>query len=105
MIEKICKSCNHRLSEYYQTGMLGCPDCYRAFRAEIESTLSNFQGGRFHVGKIPTVSNSERELLQTYHDLIKQKEIAGISGNFKQMAMLTKSIQALSEELKERGLL
>ena len=45
MVEKQCKSCGTRLSEFYNTSYLGCPDCYKYFRQEIIGAIGKIQGG------------------------------------------------------------
>ena len=31
MYDKVCKRCGRLLSDFYDTGMLGCEHCYEAF--------------------------------------------------------------------------
>jgi protein arginine kinase activator len=105
MYEKLCPKCGNRLSSFYKTGYLGCPHCYEEFNSEITATLRKFQGGTSHVGKKPKLTRIDRELLSDYQNYLKEKEIAGIEGRFKDMAKLNKIIEELSEELNRRGLL
>ena len=105
MYDKICKSCGTRLSEFYETGMLGCPDCYNAFRTEIISALKKVQGATTHIGKSPSFGGVDKELIAEYHHLIAEKERAGLEGRFSDMAKINSLIIELSDELKNRGLL
>ena len=106
MYDKICNNCGWTLSQYYATGMLGCPHCYKAFEKEIIPTLYKIQGKAFHVGKTPfNISNLDRELLSEYKRLILEKERATIEGRFSDIRELTKKILELSSELKNRGIL
>lgn len=105
MYDKVCKSCGTYLSTFYSTGMLGCPNCYKAFEKEITSTLYRVQGGTYHAGKRPSVSSLEKELLSEYKRLIKEKERATIEGRFSDIRELAEQILSLSEELKRRGIL
>lgn len=105
MYDKICRSCGRRLSEFYNTGMLGCPDCYNAFEPEIITALKKIQGRTFHVGKEPAITEEEKALLKRYKILLADKEKAGIEGRFKDMAELSHIINELAEELKKRGLI
>ena len=105
MYEKLCPVCGSRLSDFYKTGYLGCPHCYEEFNNEITATLRKFQGGISHVGKKPKLTRLDRELLSDYQNYLKEKELAGIEGRFKDMAKLNKIIEELSEELNRRGLL
>lgn len=106
MYDKICNNCGRALSQFYATGMLGCPHCYKAFEKEITSTLYKIQGKTFHVGKTPyNLSNLDRELLAEYKRLIMEKERATIERRFSDIRQLSKEILELSEELKNRGIL
>jgi len=105
MYDKICKSCGWRLSQFYNSGMLGCPECYKAFQREIEVALRDIQGSTIHVGKTPNVSGSDKELLSEYTRLLNEKEKAGLDGRFSDMAKIGRQIEELIKVLKERGLI
>ena len=106
MYDKICNYCGKRLSEFYETGMLGCPHCYKAFEKQVVSTLYKIQGKTFHVGKTPyNLSNEDRLLLLKYKSLISEKEKATLEGRFSDIRGLTNSILEISNELKSRGLI
>ena len=105
MIDKICNNCGTRLSEFYNTGMLGCPYCYKAFEKEIMPTLYKIQGKTYHVGKTPNVSSFDDDLLAEYQRLIIEKERANREGRFTEVRMLDEQLNALYNELKNRGIL
>ena len=69
MYDKYCKTCKTSLNSFYATGMLGCPNCYKAFGLEIELALKKIQGRTFHAGKTPSVSKLDRELISEYESL------------------------------------
>lgn len=104
MYDKYCKTCKTTLSSFYATGMLGCPNCYKAFEAEVEIALKKIQGRTTHVGKKPSLSKLDRDLLLEYQSLLKEKERAGLEGRFSDMRQLSEDILALKEELQKRGL-
>ena len=105
MYEKVCRSCGTRLSEFYNTGMLGCPDCYKSFGQEILVAIKNMQGATAHVGKKPRISNIDRELLKEYQVLLEAKEKAVLEERFTVVAELTRELHELQRELKDRGLI
>lgn len=106
MYDKICKHCGWALSKYYATGMLGCPDCYKAFNSEITSTLYKIQGKTFHVGKSPyDTTSSDRELIAEYNRLLSEREQATLEGRFDDIRPLSQQILEISRELKDRGIL
>lgn len=104
MYEKICKACGTRLSTFYQTFMLGCPECYRAFRQEILVSAKKVHGSTVHTGKVPKTESVDKELLMEYEMLIKEREDAILKGQFSRAKELAESIVELGEELKKRGL-
>lgn len=105
MYDKVCPVCGRRLSEFYNTSMLGCPGCYSAFEKEILLALKKIQGKQFHVGKTLENTALDRELLSEYQRLLKEKERAGIEGRFQDMCDLSEDILSLKAELKKRGLM
>ena len=105
MYDKICKACGTRLSEFYNTYMLGCPACYNAFKEEITLSVRKVHGSTFHTGKTPKTVGVDKELLMEYERLIKEKEDAALEGRFSRIKELSQQIIDLSEELKKRGLL
>lgn len=101
---KSCKICGYTLSRFYDTGLLGCPACYEAFKNEITAAVKNVQCGKtVHCGVSPDVEN--KRLLSRYKKLLEQKELALLERHFDVTADLTDEIFALSEELKVRGLI
>ena len=92
MYDKVCPVCGRRLSEFYNTSMLGCPKCYEAFRSEILVALRKIQGKDFHVGKAPEVNSLDKELLNEYQMLLKQKEQAALERRFQDMCAISEDI-------------
>ncbi len=105
MYDKVCRTCGTRLSEFYNTSMLGCPDCYQSFAQEINVALKKIQGATIHVGKKPKISGVDRNLLREYELLLKEKEQAGLAQDFSRVAELSEDIYELQLELKRRGLM
>ncbi len=105
MYEKYCEHCKTTLSDFYRTGMLGCPYCYRAFAKELPAVLIKLQGTDRHVGKRPKIAGLDKELLSEYARLKEEKEQAGLDRDFTRMAELSHDIFALKSELERRGLL
>ncbi|MFO0831190.1 MAG: UvrB/UvrC motif-containing protein [Phycisphaerales bacterium] len=49
-----CPSCRLTFAEFKQQGLLGCPECYRAFESQLMPLLERAQeGGQEHTGKRP----------------------------------------------------
>ncbi len=105
MIDKVCNQCGTSLSQFYATGMLGCPNCYKAFESEITKTLYKIQGKTYHVGKTPNLYSVDKQMLSEYKKLIAEKERATIEGRFSDIRILAEKIVILTKQLKERGIL
>lgn len=104
LYEKICPNCGTKLSQFMNTYMLGCPHCYQAFSVEIYDSLKKIQAKSYHTGKQPKLSGVERDLIEEYEYLLRQKEKAGEQHRFSDMAEISEQIFQLKEELKRRGI-
>lgn len=49
-----CLACGTTYEQFQSTGMLGCAQCYQAFRTPIEVMLKRMTGNLQHVGKTPS---------------------------------------------------
>lgn len=50
----VCPTCHLTFAQFRQAGVLGCPDCYRAFDGQLSPLLERYhEGGTHHVGKVP----------------------------------------------------
>ena len=105
MYDKVCGSCGTRLSDFYKTGMVGCENCYSAFKEEIRDAVVEIQFGDTHKGKVPPFSSEEKFLLFKYEKLFKDKEIAIMEGRFADVKAISAELIELKEQLKEKGLI
>ena len=105
MYDKVCKKCGTYLSDYYRTGMLGCPHCYAAFRTEIVKSLVKIQKGVKHEGKIPNLNSVDKELYAEYKRLLAEKEAAVLDSRFSDVKRLSDELIELKTELERRGLI
>jgi protein arginine kinase activator len=85
MLNRECQECGLKFVDFRNTGRLGCPHDYQAFREELTPLLENIHGETRHCGKTP------RRLPQT-----KQKE--------SEMMVLRKMLtQAVNKEAYEEA--
>ena len=52
--DRSCRRCQMRLADFKKTSRLGCPECYDAFSADLETLLENMHRTRRHLGKVPS---------------------------------------------------
>jgi protein arginine kinase activator len=50
----VCPACGTTYAQFRETGLLGCPECYRAFEGQLGPLLERaHEGGSAHAGKSP----------------------------------------------------
>ncbi len=51
---QVCMACKLTFAEFKHSGLLGCPECYKAFETQISPLVERAQeGGVRHTGKTP----------------------------------------------------
>jgi protein arginine kinase activator len=48
-----CSMCGMSFDDFRRIGKLGCPNCYRVFRDNLEPILRRLHGSTEHTGKVP----------------------------------------------------
>ncbi|WP_337740378.1 UvrB/UvrC motif-containing protein, partial [Allisonella histaminiformans] len=54
-----CPSCGTTYQDFRQSGKLGCPSCYEAFREKLRPLFQQAGGSHNHTGKGPKISISK----------------------------------------------
>lgn len=74
-----CPACHYTLEQYHENGMLGCPDCYKAFSSELLTFLDDPDvqaEARAHIGAhvqdTPALERGRLEVLM--HDAIRNED-------------------------------
>ena len=97
-----CSMCGMSFDDFRRSGKLGCPNCYRVFRDNLEPILRRLHGGSEHTGKVPArladeikttneierlkaelasaVENEQYEKAAELRDRIRELENSGKSG-------------------------
>ena len=89
---KVCSSCGMTLESFQKSGLLGCAQCYTAFRDEINHSIRYCQRSNQHCGRKPIVSSDLKyELVREQESFRSQLNVARREGDF-----------ALEEELSRR---
>ncbi len=73
-VPRACPACGTTLEEFRRTGLLGCADCYSAFREALIPTVQVIQGRVRHTGKDPVraLEDERRELEDELKDAQKR---------------------------------
>lgn len=98
-----CPKCGETYQEFQKTGMLGCPDCYHAFRKELTPLVTRVQGRAQHAGRRPPVSEEEQERLRIMEDIRARMEAAVAEENFEEAAKLRDELRALNLPKEEQA--
>ena len=69
---KSCPVCGLTLADFRRSGLLGCADCYNAFRDELLPTIRYVQGKLQHEGKAPSAEADEK--YDTVRELVRMQE-------------------------------
>lgn len=91
-----CPTCHYTLDKYEQSGLLGCPECYKAFSAELLSLVDDPDTRERACvpiePELPDTPALERGRLEVLmHDAIKNE-------NYEEAARLRDLIKSISEE-------
>ncbi|MCD8200768.1 MAG: hypothetical protein LUD47_01670 [Clostridia bacterium] len=100
--ETRCPTCGTAYSSYLKTGLLGCPDCYETFRAQLEGQIKKTQGALYHVGK-DKPSDEERELAGEISELQERIQEAIKKENYPEAQRLQKILSVLKTRQRAGG--
>ena len=92
-----CRQCGLLYSEFRETGLLGCPHCYEAFRPQLEFFLKRISGFSRHTGKPYRKSSAALPLSAITFDraaLETELKSALLHEDFEQAARLRDIIKA-----------
>lgn len=101
--EITCPRCGETYSEFQKTGMLGCAECYQAFRKELTPLIARVQGRAQHAGRRPPVSEEEQARLNQMESLRSRMEAAVAEENFEEAARLRDELRAMTPAREEKA--
>ena len=94
--EITCPRCGETYAEFQKTGMLGCAECYTAFRKELTPLITRVQGRAQHAGRRPPVSEEEQARQTRMEELRTLMEAAVAEENFEEAARLRDELRAMT---------
>lgn len=100
--EPTCDSCGYTLSDFRETGMLGCANCYKTFNQIIMQNLSKIQPSLTHVGKKLNETAGLSEIEKEIKKLELELKTAVNEENYELASEIKKKIIALKEESDEQ---
>ena len=88
--------------EFQKCGMLGCANCYQAFKEPMTALLQRVHGNTQHAGRVPGGVHSGTSIRMNI-DRLKQKLQKAIADEeYEQAAKLRDAIRALSAQLERK---
>ncbi len=97
--EKICGNCGLTLSQFLNSGKLGCSSCYENFSTALDKPLRQIHGAATHTGKIPRRGGAKISTEAKIKHLESKLSTAVANQEFEKAAKLRDEIK----ELKEGG--
>lgn len=99
--EKACPLCGSTLRQFTKDGKMGCPECYRTFKNELQDTVHSIHGSTKHVGRAPKRFQQRQNEKNRLLDLKAQMKAAIDKEDFELAATLRDEIRALEANGKE----
>ena len=96
-----CEQCGMTYAECQKCGMLGCANCYKAFKAPLDALLQRIHGNTQHAGRIPGSVRSGVSIRMNIDRLRQRLQKAIAEEEYEQAARLRDSIRALTAQLAE----
>ncbi len=78
--KKVCGCCKSSFNDIIKSGKVGCPECYKTFKAELLPYIKRIHGNVKHIGKFPNTS------------------LLAVSDNQTRLAALKEQLQLLVKE-------
>ena len=98
-----CPDCGMSYAEFRKGGRLGCAECYKAFRAPLDSLILKVHGNLQHAGRMPGGLKNDASIRFTIEKL-KQELVKAIAAEeYEQAAQIRDKIRMLNAQLEEAG--
>ncbi len=101
--QRACPSCRMSLRTFQKEGRLGCPNCYKAFAAELDPLLRSMHYATTHCGRFPRRSHRVLVLRHEAEEVERQLAEAVEHENFEAAANLRDQLRCLQKDLAGTG--
>jgi protein arginine kinase activator len=96
-----CPSCGYEFRRLQETGLLGCPECYRAFHRQLLPMLRRYHGDTTHVGKLPRAHGPQAALRRDIAQLKLLLEQAVTMEGYEEAARLRDEIRSREQQFSQ----
>lgn len=97
-----CEQCGMTYAEFRKGGMLGCANCYKAFKTPLTALLQRVHGNTQHAGRVPGGAHNGTSIRMNIDRLRQKLQKAVADEEYEQAAKLRDAIRALSIQLERR---
>lgn len=97
-----CPRCGLSYAAFQKSGMLGCAECYQAFRSQLAPLITRVQGRAQHAGRRPPLDPKEQERINKMEELRMLMEAAVAMENFEEAARLRDELRAMAPAREEK---
>ncbi len=94
-----CQNCGLTYSDFKNTGLLGCGECYRHFKTGLDPLFKKVHGSITHTGKVPRRTGGKVRIRKEIQDLRHQLQQAIHKEDYERAANLRDEIRELEKEL------
>ena len=98
----VCEQCGMTYAEFQKGGMLGCANCYQAFKTPLTALLQRVHGNTQHAGRVPGGVHSGVSIRMNIERLKQKLQRAIAEEEYEQAAKLRDAIRALNIQLERR---
>lgn len=95
--QRQCPQCGIKFLEFRNSGRLGCPHDYEAFREQLVPLLENIHGEAKHCGKMPRREPRAQQVRAELSQLRKQLQQAVNRENYEEAAQLRDKIKHMEQ--------
>ncbi len=98
----VCDQCGMTYLEFQKCGMLGCANCYQAFKTPLTALLQRVHGNTQHAGRIPGGVHNGTSIRMNIDRLKQKLQKAVADEEYEQAARLRDAIRALILQLDRK---
>lgn len=94
----VCKNCKTPYKKIYETGYVGCSECYKEFSSQLENVVQKIHGTNTHRGKIPSRLGTTFRVKRDLEELKVQLRQSVEKEEYEKAAELRDKIKLLEEQ-------
>ena len=99
-----CPACGTTLSQFQSSGRFGCPECYVAFKEDVQNLVEKIHDSTQHSGKVPRRTSSDVAMQKDLRQLQVDLKKAIRNEEYEKAAALRDQIRKLDERMAAGGL-